>query len=53
MLSSSKTPLLLVAVAVIIGIIAVLLPPIPQPLAYHNFADHRSRLGIPLLPVHS
>jgi hypothetical protein len=43
----SKAPLLLLAVAVLITIIAVLIPPIPQPLAYHNFADHRSWLGIP------
>ncbi len=24
-----------------------MIPPIPQPLAYHNFADHRGWLGIP------
>jgi hypothetical protein len=43
----SKTPLLLLAVAVVIAIVAVLLPPIPQPAAYHNFADQRGWLGIP------
>jgi len=43
----SKAPLLLIAVAVLIAIIALFFPPIPQPLAYHNFADHRSWLGIP------
>jgi hypothetical protein len=43
----SKAPLLLVVVAVLIAIIALFLPPIPQSLAYHNFADHRAWLGIP------
>jgi hypothetical protein len=47
MLSRSKAPLLLIAVAVVIAVIAFLLPPIPQPLAYHNFADQRGWLGIP------
>ena len=47
MISRSKAPLLLLAVAVVIAIIALLLPPIPQPLAYHNFADQRAWLGIP------
>jgi len=31
----------------VIAIIALVLPPIPQPLAYHNFADQRAWLGIP------
>jgi len=39
--------LLLLAVAIVIATIAHLLPPIPQPAAYHNFADQRSFLGIP------
>jgi hypothetical protein len=43
----SKAPWLLLAAAVVIAIIALLLPPIPQPLSYHNFADHRAWLGIP------
>jgi len=47
LISPSKAPLLLLAVAVVIAIIAVLLPPIPQPSAYHNFADQRGWLGIP------
>ncbi len=47
MIPRSKAPLLLLAVAVLIAIIALFLPPIPQPLAYHNFADHRGWLGIP------
>jgi hypothetical protein len=47
MLPTSKAPLLLIFVAVAVAIIALLLPPIPQPLSYHNFADHRAWLGIP------
>src|SRR6516164_6118656 len=47
MLSPSKAPLLLIGVAVVLGIIACFLPAIPQPLSYHNFADHRGWLGIP------
>jgi hypothetical protein len=47
MLPRSKAPLLLLAVALAVVIIALLLPPIPQPLAYHNFADQRAWLGIP------
>ena len=43
----SKAPALLLAPAVIIAIIAVALPPIPQPLSYHQFADQRAWLGIP------
>jgi hypothetical protein len=46
-LPRSKAPLLLLAVAVVIAILALLIPPIPQPLAYHNFADHRSWFSIP------
>ena len=47
MLSRSRAPLLLLAPAFAIAIIALLLAPIPQPLTYHNFADHRAWLGIP------
>lgn len=47
MISTSKAPLLLATVAVAVAIIALLFPPIPQPLSYHNFADQRSWLGIP------
>jgi hypothetical protein len=47
LLSRSKAPLLLIAVAIVIAVIALLLPPIPQPLAYHDFADQRPWLGIP------
>jgi hypothetical protein len=47
MLARSRAPLLLLAPAVAVAIIALLLAPIPQPLTYHNFADHRAWLGIP------
>ena len=47
MVSRFRAPLLLLAPAVSIAIVALLLPPIPQPLTYHNFADHRGWLGIP------
>src|SRR5215470_10086220 len=47
MMSRSKALILLIAPAIVISIIAVLLPRIPQPVTYHNFADHRSWLGIP------
>ena len=47
MIPRSKAPLLLLALAIVIAVVALLLPPIPQPLAYHNFADHRTWLGIP------
>jgi hypothetical protein len=46
-LPRSKAPLALLAVAVVMAILALLIPPIPQPAAYHNFADQRSFLGIP------
>ena len=38
---------MLISVAIVVAIIALLIPPIPQPLAYHNFADHRGWMGIP------
>ena len=47
MISRAKAPILLIAPAVILAIVAMLLPAIPQPLSYHNFADHRGWLGIP------
>lgn len=47
MIPRSKAPLLLLTIAVVIATIGHLLPPIPQPLAYHNFADQRGWLGIP------
>jgi hypothetical protein len=47
MISRSKAPILLIVPAVVIGNVALVLQPIPQPLSYHNFADHRAWLGIP------
>lgn len=38
--------LLLIAAAVVV-IVTLFLHPIPQPIAYHNFADHRAWLSIP------
>ena len=46
MIPRSRAPLLLLAPAAAVAVIAVLLHPIPQPLSYHNFADHRAWLGI-------
>jgi hypothetical protein len=43
----SYAPFLFVAPAAVIIVIALFLHPIPQPLAYHNFADHRAWLGVP------
>ena len=45
--SRFKAFILLLAPAIIISIIALIIRPIPQPLSYHNFADHRPWLGIP------
>lgn len=42
-----RASLILLAPAVIVTIIAQFISPIPQPLSYHNFADHRAWLGIP------
>lgn len=47
MISRSKVPLILVSTAVVMAIIGFLLHPIPQPLDYHNFADHRGWLSLP------
>ena len=38
---------MLVVFTIAVGAAAVLLPRIPQPLSYHDFADQRSLLGIP------
>src|SRR4051794_14086274 len=43
----SKTPFLLLIPAILIAIAGAVLQPIPQPLSYHNSADHRAWLGIP------
>jgi hypothetical protein len=46
-LPRSKAPYLLIFIALALAFIATLFPAIPQPLSYHNFADHRGWLGIP------
>ena len=46
MLSRFRAHLLLIAPAVVITVVAVFLPAIPQPLAYHYFADQRAWLGV-------
>ena len=38
---------MLVVFTIAVGAVAVLLPRIPQPQSYHDFADQRSLLGIP------
>ncbi len=45
-MSRSKAMLLLLVVAVVVSTVALLLPRIPQPSSYHNFADQRAWLGI-------
>ena len=47
MADRNKPLILLIAPAIVIVIISLLLPPIPQPQTYHNFADQRGWLGIP------
>lgn len=47
MTSRPKAFGLLLAATVALIIMACFLPRIPQPAAYHNFADHRAWLGIP------
>ncbi|HLV86912.1 MAG TPA: hypothetical protein VKV39_08055 [Candidatus Sulfotelmatobacter sp.] len=47
MIPRSKAMALFLVLAVVLGGIGYFLAPIPQPLSYHNFADHRGWLGIP------
>ncbi len=47
MISRTTAIVLLLAVAAGVGLASVLLPPIPQPLSYHHFADQRPWLDIP------
>jgi hypothetical protein len=47
-LISRKSSLgLLVLLTAVVVVVCLILPRIPQPLSYHNFADRRSFLGIP------
>jgi hypothetical protein len=47
MLSRGTGTILLIATLLAVSVVAVLVPPIHQPLSYHNFADQRAWLGIP------
>src|SRR5215467_11057452 len=47
MISKRAAMWLLVLIAAVVGAVAVVLPPIPQPQWYHMFADQRRLLGIP------
>ena len=47
MLSRSTGTILLIATLFAVSVVAVLVPPIHQPLSYHNFADQRAWLGVP------
>src|SRR5271155_148198 len=47
LLSRSKAIALLLVTAAIAAAVALYLPPVPQPLSYHHFADQRAWLGIP------
>lgn len=45
---SRRTAILaFLSLTVAVAIVAILMPRTPQPLSYHNFADHRAWLGIP------
>lgn len=47
MISRRASAMLLLAVAAGLAVVALLLPRIPQPQEYHQFADQRSFLGLP------
>lgn len=47
MLSRKNGIALMLGVAAGIALLMLRLPPIPQSLSYHDFADHRSWMGIP------
>lgn len=47
MVSKKTGVVALIAITVLMTVIAFLLRPIPQPQAYHNFADQRSWVGLP------
>ena len=47
MISSKMSARLLLILTVVVAVAVSLLPRIPQPQAYHLFADRRSLLGIP------
>ncbi len=39
--------ILMAGLAILLFVVAASMPRVPQPAAYHNFADHRGWLGIP------
>lgn len=45
-MSKQKTMILLVGFTLLLFLIGLIIPPIPQPQSYHDFADQRSFLGI-------
>jgi hypothetical protein len=45
-MSRKNAVLVLLALTALVAIIALLFPRTPQPLSYHNFADHRAAFGI-------
>jgi len=47
LISRKASLTLLLLLTAVVVLICLLLPPIPQPLSYHHFADRRSLLGIP------
>jgi hypothetical protein len=47
MLSRRASVMLLLAVTAVLAVAAILLPRIPQPQEYHDFADQRTFLGLP------
>jgi hypothetical protein len=47
MISRPKALAILLSATAALIILTLFLPRIPQPAAYHNFADHRAWLGIP------
>jgi len=47
MISKRAAMWLLVLITAVVGAVAMVLPPIPQPQWYHMFADQRRLLGIP------
>ena len=47
MISRKASLVLLILLAIALALVCFLLPRIPQPQSYHDFADRRSFLGIP------
>jgi hypothetical protein len=47
LISRPKAVAVLFTAVAATALVALLLPPIPQPQSYHDFADHRAWLGIP------